>query len=75
MSNSDTMTEQQKREEKVDPNINPDELAEGDFHIAELGQACKPGSESDDLESIDSEDEEKERPYDGKMYKGKELLD
>jgi hypothetical protein len=43
---------------EVDPSTNPEELAEGDFHIVELGQACEPRSDSDDLESIDSEDEE-----------------
>ena len=59
---------------EVDPTTNHEELAEGDFHIVELGQACEPGSDSD-LESIDSEDEEKEHEYNGKMYKGKELLD
>ena len=60
---------------EVDPSISQDELAEGDFHIVELSKACEPGSDSDDLESIDSEDEEKEHEYNGKMYKGKALLD
>eukprot|EP00966_Prymnesium_polylepis_P261608 6042936-Prymnesium_polylepis.1 len=60
---------------EVDPSTNLEELAEGDLHIVELGQSCKPGSDSDDLESVDSEDEEKEHEYDGKMYKGKEFLD
>eukprot|EP00966_Prymnesium_polylepis_P201795 4675717-Prymnesium_polylepis.1 len=44
---------------EVDPTTKHEELADGDFHIVELGQACKPGSD-DDLESVDSEDEEKE---------------
>eukprot|EP00966_Prymnesium_polylepis_P095725 2217929-Prymnesium_polylepis.1 len=54
---------------KVDPTTNHEELAEGDFHIVEVGQACE-GSD-DDLDSIDSEDEvheEKEHEYNGKMY-------
>ena len=41
----------------------------------EIAQACEPGSDSEDLESIDSEDEEKEHEYNGHVYKGKELLD
>jgi hypothetical protein len=60
---------------EVDPNISQEELVEGDYHIVELSKACEPGSDSDDLESIDSEDEEKEHEYDGKKYKGKALLD
>ena len=106
MSNSDTINQQQEREEKVkmmdsmcvmakgkqtylnltrrqwidrfldwDPSTNVKELAEGDFHIVELAQACEPGSDVDDLESVISSDEETEHEYKGKMYKGKELLD
>eukprot|EP00966_Prymnesium_polylepis_P165047 3816204-Prymnesium_polylepis.1 len=82
MSNSDTINQQQAREEKieqmnpmcvmlkgkqtyhgltrrqwidrfleVDPTTNHEELADGDFHIVEFGQACEPGSDDDDLES------------------------
>ena len=58
-----------------DPTADVKELAEGDFHIVELAQACEPGSDVDDLKSVDSEDEETEHEYRGKMYKGKELLD
>eukprot|EP00966_Prymnesium_polylepis_P218042 5046360-Prymnesium_polylepis.1 len=35
---------------EVDPTSNHEELADRDFHIVELGQACEPGSD-DDLES------------------------
>ena len=58
-----------------DPNVDKEELAEGDFHIVELAQACEPVSDVDDLKSVDSEDEETEHEYKGKKYKGKELLD
>jgi hypothetical protein len=58
-----------------DPDTSIEELAEGDFHIVELGMACACPEDDDDLESVDSEDEEKEHEYKGKMYKGKELLD
>eukprot|EP00966_Prymnesium_polylepis_P137241 3171199-Prymnesium_polylepis.1 len=47
---------------EVDPTTNPEDLTD-DFHIVELGTACEPGSDSDDLESIDSEDEVKEHEY------------
>ena len=57
-----------------DPDTNIEELAEGDFHIVELGKACEPGSDSD-LESVDSEDEETLHEYNGKKYLGKALLD
>ena len=52
---------------EVDPTTSVKDLSEGDFHIVELGQACDPRSDSEDLESIDSEDEEKEHEYSGKM--------
>eukprot|EP00966_Prymnesium_polylepis_P088261 2042663-Prymnesium_polylepis.1 len=50
---------------EVDPRTSHEELAAGDFHIVELGQACEPRSD-DDVESVDSEDEEKEHEYNGK---------
>eukprot|EP00966_Prymnesium_polylepis_P136094 3144829-Prymnesium_polylepis.1 len=50
-----------------------------EYHIVEIAhEACEPGSDSEeDLELIDSEDEEKEHDheYNGHVYKGKELLD
>eukprot|EP00966_Prymnesium_polylepis_P143518 3313170-Prymnesium_polylepis.1 len=50
---------------EFDPTTNPEDLKE-EFHVVELSMACEPASDSDDLESIDSEDEEKEHEYNGK---------
>ena len=60
---------------EVDPTTNHEELAEGDFHIVELGQACECKENDADLVSVDSEDEETLHEYKGKKYLGKELLD
>ena len=57
---------------QVDPDLKPEEIKD-DYHIYEIAQACEPGSDSE-LESIDSEDEEKEIEYKGRKYKGRELL-
>ena len=50
------------------PAADAKELAEGDFHIVEVAQACEPGSDDndDDFESVNSEDEETEHEYKGK---------
>eukprot|EP00966_Prymnesium_polylepis_P017018 392805-Prymnesium_polylepis.1 len=58
----------------VDPTTSVEDLRKGGFHIVELGKACECGSDADDLQTINSEDEE-EHEYNGKMYNGKELLD
>ena len=57
------------------PTTNHEELAEGDFHIVELGLACVCKEEDADLVSVDSEDEETLHEYKGKKYLGRELLD
>ena len=61
---------------ELNPSTEIKDLAEGDFHIVELAQACLcPPEDEDDLESINSEDEETLHEYEGKMYTGRELLD
>jgi hypothetical protein len=59
---------------EVDPTTKSEEITD-EYHIVEIAQACEPGSDSDDLESVDSEDEEQEHTCNGDVYKGKELLD
>ena len=58
-----------------DPDTSIEELAEGEFHIVELGLACVCKEENADLVSVDSDDEETLHEYKGKKYLGKELLD
>eukprot|EP00966_Prymnesium_polylepis_P077225 1788867-Prymnesium_polylepis.1 len=58
-----------------DPDTNIEELAEGDFHIVELAQACECKENDADLVSVNSEDEQTLHDYKGKKYLGKELLD
>ena len=57
------------------PATDPKELAEGDFHLVELAQACECQEDAADLVSVNSEDEETLHEYKGKKYLGKELLD
>ena len=58
-----------------DPDSSIEELAEGEFHIVELGLACVCKEKDADLVSVDSEDEETLHEYKGKKYLAKELLD
>ena len=57
------------------PTTDPKELAEGDFHLVELAEACECQEDAADLVSVNSEDEETMHEYNGQQYTGKQLLD